>query len=216
MISEVQIILRILVAMGLGALIGWERERRGQPAGLRTHIILCIGSALAMILSINLAYPNNDPARLAAQVITGIGFLGAGAIFRYGTGVKGLTTATSLWTMGIIGLACGMGMFLVAAGTTILLLFVLYWVEKLEIRYIHQAVNFNVEVVAANRKGLLKDLKKILSEPPRSISTTQITRDMVEDVIEITFNVRSTNEDQTDDLVSRLSAVKNIKKIEIS
>jgi putative Mg2+ transporter-C (MgtC) family protein len=216
MISEVQIILRILVAMGLGALIGWERERRGQPAGLRTHIILCIGSALAMILSINLAYPNNDPARLAAQVITGIGFLGAGAIFRYGTGVKGLTTATSLWTMGIIGLACGMGMFLVAAGTTILLLFVLYWVEKLEIRYIHQAVNFNVEVVAANRKGLLKDLKKILSEPPRSISSTQITRDMVEDVVEITFNIRSTDEDQADDLVSRLSAVKNIKKIEIS
>jgi putative Mg2+ transporter-C (MgtC) family protein len=216
MISEVQIILRILVAMGLGALIGWERERRGQPAGLRTHIILCIGSALAMILSINLAYPNNDPARLAAQVITGIGFLGAGAIFRYGTGVKGLTTATSLWTMGIIGLACGMGMFLVAAGTTILLLFVLYWVEKLEIRYIHQAVNFNVVVVAANRKGLLKDLKKILSEPPRSISSTQITRDMVEDVVEITFNIRSTDEDQADDLVSRLSAVKNIKKIEIS
>ena len=216
MISEVQIILRILVAMGLGALIGWERERRGQPAGLRTHIILCIGSALAMILSINLAYPNNDPARLAAQVITGIGFLGAGAIFRYGTGVKGLTTATSLWTMGIIGLACGMGMFLVAAGTTILLLFVLYWVEKLEIRYIHQAVNFNVEVVAANRKGLLKDLKKILSEPPRSISSTQITRDMVEDVVEITFNIRSTDADQADDLVSRLSAVKNIKKIEIS
>jgi (p)ppGpp synthase/HD superfamily hydrolase len=93
---------------------------------------------------------------------------------------------------------------------------VLYWVEKLEIRYIHQAVNFNVEVVAANRKGLLKDLKKILSEPPRSISSTQITRDMVEDVVEITFNIRSTDEDQADDLVSRLSAVKNIKKIEIS
>lgn len=216
MISEVQILLRILIAMGLGALIGWERERRGQPAGLRTHIILCIGSALAMILSINLAYPNYDPARMAAQVITGIGFLGAGAIFRYGTGVKGLTTATSLWTMGIIGLACGMGMLLVAAGTTLLLLFVLYWVERFETRFIHQAVTFMVLVVANNRKGLLRDIKKVLSEPPRTITSTQITRDMVEDVVEITFNVRSTDEDQADELVGQLTAIKNIKKVEIN
>jgi putative Mg2+ transporter-C (MgtC) family protein len=216
MISETQILLRILVAMGLGALIGWERERIGQPAGLRTHIILCIGSALAMIISINIAYPNNDPARIAAQVVTGIGFLGAGAIFRYGTGVKGLTTATSLWTMGIIGMACGMGMFLVAAGTTVLLLFVLYWVEKFENRFIHQAVMFNVVVVAANRKGLLRDLKKILSIPPRAIKSTRLSRDIVEGQVEITFDVRSTDEDQADELVSSLSSVKNIKKIVIT
>jgi putative Mg2+ transporter-C (MgtC) family protein len=216
MISETQILLRILVAMGLGALIGWERERIGQPAGLRTHIILCIGSALAMIISMNIAYPNNDPARIAAQVVTGIGFLGAGAIFRYGTGVKGLTTATSLWTMGIIGMACGMGMFLVAAGTTVLLLFVLYWVEKFENRFIHQAVMFNVVVVAANRKGLLRDLKKILSIPPRAIKSTRLSRDIVEGQVEITFDVRSTDEDQADELVSSLSSVKNIKKIVIT
>jgi putative Mg2+ transporter-C (MgtC) family protein len=216
MITETQIIIRILVAMGLGALIGWERERIGQPAGLRTHIILCIGSALAMIISINLAYPNNDPARIAAQVVTGIGFLGAGAIFRYGTGVKGLTTATSLWTMGIIGMTCGMGMFIVAAGTTLLLLFVLYWVEKFEDRFIHQAVTYTVTVSAANRKGLLRDLKKILSEPPRSIASTQISRDMIEDQVQITFDVRSKDEDQADELVGKLSAIKGIKKIEIS
>ncbi len=216
MISEVQILLRILVAMSLGGLVGWERERRGQPAGLRTHIILCIGSALAMILSINIAYPNNDPARLAAQVITGIGFLGAGAIFRYGANVKGLTTATSLWTMGIIGLACGMGMLWVAAGTTLILLVVLYWVEKFEKRYIHQSVNFVVVVVANNRKGLLRDLKKVLSDPPRTITSTQITRDVVEDVVEITFNVRSTDEDQADEMVGQITGIKNIKKVEIT
>jgi putative Mg2+ transporter-C (MgtC) family protein len=216
MINETETLIRILVAMGLGALIGWDRERRGQPAGLRTHIILCIGSALAMILSINLAYPNNDPARMAAQVITGIGFLGAGAIFRYGTGVKGLTTATSLWTMGIIGLACGMGMLLVATGTTLVLLFVLYWVERFETRFIHQAVTFVVLVVANNRKGLLRDIKKVLSEPPRTITSTKITRDVVEDVVEITFNVRSTDEDQADEMVGQITGIKNIKKVEIS
>ncbi len=216
MINETETLIRILVAMGLGALIGWDRERRGQPAGLRTHIILCIGSALAMILSINLAYPNNDPARMAAQVITGIGFLGAGAIFRYGTGVKGLTTATSLWTMGIIGLACGMGMLLVATGTTLVLLFVLNWVERFETRFIHQAVTFVVLVVANNRKGLLRDIKKVLSEPPRTITSTKITRDVVEDVVEITFNVRSTDEDQADEMVGQITGIKNIKKVEIS
>jgi len=169
-----------------------------------------------MILSINIAYPNNDPARLAAQVITGIGFLGAGAIFRYGANVKGLTTATSLWTMGIIGLACGMGMLWVAAGTTLILLVVLYWVEKFEKRYIHQAVNFVVVVVANNRKGLLRDLKKVLSDPPRTITSTQITRDVVEDVVEITFNVRSTDEDQADEMVGQITGIKNIKKVEIT
>ncbi len=169
-----------------------------------------------MILSINLAYPNNDPARMAAQVITGIGFLGAGAIFRYGTGVKGLTTATSLWTMGIIGLACGMGMLLVATGTTLVLLFVLYWVERFETRFIHQAVTFVVLVVANNRKGLLRDIKKVLSEPPRTITSTKITRDVVEDVVEITFNVRSTDEDQADEMVGQITGIKNIKKVEIS
>ena len=95
--------------------MGLESERHNQPAGLRTHIILSIGSALAMCVSIDLAMqfqplvPNGDPARLAAQVISGIGFLGAGAIFRYGNSIKGLTTATSLWTVAIVGLACWRG-----------------------------------------------------------------------------------------------------------
>jgi len=124
-------------------------------------------------------------------VTTGIGFLGAGAIFRYGAGVKGLTTATSLWTMRIIGLACGMGIFLVAAGTSLLLLVVLCWVEKLDNRYIQQAVHFNVVVIATNRKGLLKDLKKIISGPLGSISSTQTSWDLVEGEVEITFNDRS-------------------------
>jgi len=102
MISETQFIIRILVAAALGAVVGLERERLNQPAGLRTHIILVIGAAMAMVLSANLGYlfarPGTpaDPARLAAQVISGIGFLGAGAILRYGFTVKGLTTATSL------------------------------------------------------------------------------------------------------------------------
>ena len=111
LISEGEILIRLGLAALLGMIVGFERERQNQPAGLRTHAILAIGSCLAMTVSINLAVqfvpyvPNGDPARLAAQVISGIGFLGAGAILRYGTNVKGLTTATSLWTVAIVGLA---------------------------------------------------------------------------------------------------------------
>ena len=104
MLTQYDVILRLLVAGILGGLIGFEREMHHQPAGLRTHIILVLGAALAMCMSINLSMQfhttasNGDPERLAAQVISGIGFLGAGAIFRFGAGVKGLTTASSLWT----------------------------------------------------------------------------------------------------------------------
>ncbi len=103
MISELEIVLRLGLSAVLGMVIGFDRERQNQPAGLRTHTILAIGSCLAMTISINLAIQyqpiaNGDPSRLAAQVVSGIGFLGAGAILRYGTNVKGLTTATSLWT----------------------------------------------------------------------------------------------------------------------
>lgn len=127
-ISEVQIILRVLVGAALGAAVGLERERQDQPAGLRTHMILVIGSTLAMVLSVNLGFlyarPGTpaDPARLAAQVISGIGFLGAGAILRYGLTVKGLTTATSLWTMAIVGMTVGAGYYLIGVFATALML----------------------------------------------------------------------------------------------
>ncbi|MBF0548461.1 MAG: MgtC/SapB family protein [Candidatus Riflebacteria bacterium] len=135
MLSETEIIVRLIISAFLGGLIGLEREAHSQPAGLRTHIILAVGSAIAMCISINLAIQfhsqttNGDPERLAAQVISGIGFLGAGAIFRYGTTVKGLTTASSLWTTAIIGLAVGAGYLNIGIVSTILVLFVLIGVS---------------------------------------------------------------------------------------
>ena len=141
MISQTDMLIRILIAAGLGALIGFERERKGQPAGLRTHIVLVVGSTLAMCLSINLAIDFTpgmvlgDPSRLAAQVLTGIGFLCAGAILRFGATVRGLTTAASLWTMAVVGLAVGAGYYLAASGVTALLLIVLSFVNWVESRY---------------------------------------------------------------------------------
>jgi len=98
-------------AFGLAALIGWERESPERPAGLRTHILVCLGSCLAMLLSKSLAGDRFDPARVAAQVITGVGFLGAGTVIRSGHMVRGLTTAASLWAIAVVGMAVGAGWY---------------------------------------------------------------------------------------------------------
>jgi putative Mg2+ transporter-C (MgtC) family protein len=120
------VVLRLALAAVLGAIIGYQRERVKKPAGLRTHMLICIGSALFTILSIYAFNAPNDPARVAAGIVTGIGFLGAGAIIRNREGmVVGLTTAASIWSIAAIGMAAGAGMYVVAAVSTVLALIVL-------------------------------------------------------------------------------------------
>lgn len=136
MIPQSEVFLRIGLAALLGAIIGLEREFDNQPAGLRTNIILVLGSCLAMILSIQISQQfvsqgiQGDPARLAAQVVTGIGFLGAGAILHSGFNIKGLTTAATIWTMAIVGLAVGSGHLYEAILVTVLLVLALSLVER--------------------------------------------------------------------------------------
>ena len=117
-----EILFRLLLAAILGALVGFEREVHGRPAGIRTYLILCLGSALIMVMSEYLSYglveklPMDtlrfDPARIAAQAVTGIGFLGAGVILRYKDTIRGLTTAACVWVVCAIGLAIGAGFYL--------------------------------------------------------------------------------------------------------
>ena len=119
-------VLRLLLATVLGAIIGYQRERAGKPAGLRTHILICIGAALFTIGSLHGFGAVADPARVAAGIVAGIGFLGAGAIIRRGEGiVEGLTTAATIWVVAAIGLAAGAGLYLVSVVTTAVILIVL-------------------------------------------------------------------------------------------
>ena len=170
MLSEPQIIFRLLAAAAFGALVGYERERNNQPAGLRTHIILVVGATLAMTLSINLAMefrplvPNGDPARLAAQVISGIGFLGVGAIIRYGANIKGLTTATSMWSMAVVGLVVGAGYYLIAAFTTGLLLFTLILINFFEKRFIKPVVTSQLTIIALDKREMLNKIRRVLEK----------------------------------------------------
>jgi len=137
MISETSVVIRILFSALLGGMIGIEREVHKHEAGLRTHILVCLGSTLIMLTSIYVfdIYKDIgvvDPSRIAAGVITGIGFIGAGAIIRYGMAVKGLTTAASLWVASAVGLAIGCGFYFAGIFSTIVVIFVLLFLRKFE------------------------------------------------------------------------------------
>jgi len=123
---EVEMVLRLLLAAALGAIIGYQRERAGKPAGLRTHILISVGAALFTIGSFYGFGAGADPSRVAAGIVVGIGFLGAGAIIRRGEGVvEGLTTAATIWAVAAIGLAAGAGLYIISAVTTAVILIVL-------------------------------------------------------------------------------------------
>src|SRR6266850_4684395 len=111
----IDVLLRLLLAAALGALLGLEREYRRKPAGLRTNILIAVGSALFAIVSIEIGGAGGTPDRIAAQIVTGIGFLGAGAILRGRLNVQGLTTAATIWVNAAIGIAAGAGLFAVAS-----------------------------------------------------------------------------------------------------
>jgi len=130
---------RLLLAAGLGSLVGAERERLAWTAGLRTHMLVCVGACLFMIVSafgfadvVSSYHVILDPSRVAAQVVSGIGFLGAGSILLRGDVVKGLTTAASLWSVAAIGLAVGGGLYAAAIASTIIILVILAGVKPLE------------------------------------------------------------------------------------
>ena len=216
MISEVQIILRLLAAAGFGAIIGLERERDNQPAGLRTHMILVIGSTLAMCLSINLAVSGDgDPARLAAQVISGIGFLGAGAILRYGFNVKGLTTATTLWSMAIVGLAVGYGYYLIGLVTTVLMLLTLTLINILEKKFIRTSVARTFIVQAVDRPGIVKDIRKVISRLSEKIITFTIQKNIKSKRLRISIAAHVKVGEKMENLTEAISAIEGVRALKI-
>jgi putative Mg2+ transporter-C (MgtC) family protein len=126
-------VISLLVAVVLGGAIGLERELRDKPAGLRTNILICLGSCIFTIISTSLS--GSDPGRIAAQIVTGIGFLGAGAIIHSGIGIQGLTTAAGIWVVASIGMACGAKMYSLALVAALLSLIVLLLLPPFEKKF---------------------------------------------------------------------------------
>jgi putative Mg2+ transporter-C (MgtC) family protein len=118
--------LRILLAAVLGAIVGWQREKAHRPAGLRTHILISMGAALFTVVSVSTAaFPTADPSRIAAGIVTGVGFIGAGTILHRTRFIEGLTTAASIWVIAAVGMAAGAGLYVISAITTLIVFVVL-------------------------------------------------------------------------------------------
>jgi len=168
-IDPLHLSIRLLLALIVGGLIGIEREMSSSAAGLRTHILVCVGATLIMLISI---YGFNafvdetnvriDPSRLAAQVVSGIGFLGAGTILITGNVIKGLTTAASLWVVAAIGLAIGAGFYYPAIFTCILVLISLWVLNKAEKRFLNTKKQVLCKVHVSDQIGIMGRLSGII------------------------------------------------------
>lgn len=166
MISDMDTAVRLILSILLGGLVGYERQASNKAAGLRTHVLVCMGSCLIMILSMNVyrtveGLTNADPARLAAQVISGIGFLGAGTIMKEGPLVTGLTTAASIWVVSAIGLAVGFGYYVGAILATLLAFATLTVLYHFELR-LKARSKVTLVVTMVNDRSKIEELCQIL------------------------------------------------------
>ena len=213
-------IIGILTAAALSSLIGLEREIHGQPAGLRTHMILGVGAALAAALSIlysqQFSNPDlpSDPARIVAQVVSGVGFLGAGAILRFGVTIKGLTTASSLWTTAIIGIACGSGFFELAITTACLVFVILTIIDKIERYFLTTYKTRTFKVSLEDRPGIVHDVKLILEEQKvRILSLNASMPDKT--TLELSLIIRTPSDLQMDTLIGSVNKLDAAQSMEI-
>lgn len=198
-ITYTEISIRLAVAALFGAIIGLERERKNWVAGLRTHMLVCVGAALTMMVS---AYGFEDvmgarnivldPSRIAAQVISGIGFIGAGTILFLKQGiVRGLTTAAGLWTVAAIGLATGGGMYFAAMMTTALVLVILLIIQPLEKRFTKRFRHRKLKITTCNKAKSIQIVKEVL-QGESSVSSCAVEKS--EDQYILSFSFENINE----------------------
>lgn len=209
---EIEIILKILLAAMLGGIIGLERELSHKEAGLRTNILIAVGSALITVLSFRIAGrgAGADPARLAAQIVSGIGFLGAGAIIQARFAVHGLTTAATIWTVAAIGIAVGSGFYLLAFLVALLVVFVLT-VFKLLLDLIEkQKRNYVYLITTEERAALLVDLRRLLTELNIRYSSARLNRRNGSYEFEIVF---TTSENKNRDFLEKVMLLAGVKEV---
>jgi putative Mg2+ transporter-C (MgtC) family protein len=194
MLPTIDIILRLVVAAALGSLIGFERERQSWAAGLRTHMLVSVGACLFMIVSSFgfadiLGHPNVvlDPSRVAAQVVSGIGFLGAGAILLRGEVVRGLTTAASVWSVAAVGLAVGGGLYIAAVAATLIILVILAGIKPIEEKFRERKQTFELAILADHGALSLDLLRATLGERTRRVKQFVVHRSEAADQDDVTI-----------------------------
>lgn len=167
-------IVRLLVAAILGGIIGLERQLRHKPAGLRTNMFICFGAAMFTVLSRQLAGTDDDSTRIAAQIIPGIGFIGAGSILHSRGSVTGLTTAATLFVVASVGMAVGGGLYITAVFATVLILVALALLGNLEGRFALKTAITSFEVTGANVEAMLREVNRILEAEKLTMHNVQL------------------------------------------
>jgi putative Mg2+ transporter-C (MgtC) family protein len=202
--------MRLLVAMVLGGLVGMERQTRGRAAGLRTNILVCLGSAAIIVAFQKLSLELNvgsesairmDPARVAAGVITGIGFLGAGTIVKSNDFVRGLTTAASIWVVSAIGVTVGLGEYVISVALTLLVLLTLYVLHRLPVKGDHY---FSLRLRWTGDLGLLSEVTAQLLEERAHIKNRSVVRHPNTGQCSATLGLRIRNKDRDTAIFDRL------------
>ncbi len=211
-------LLPLLVGAICGGVVGLEREHGNHPAGLRTHVLVAVGSALIMQVSLTMwemtgfgANGNGDPGRIAAQVVSGIGFLGAGTIMREGVNIRGLTTAASVWTVAGVGLAVGAQMYMEAIAATALVVLTLRALSVVERRWISKAGDRTIIVYVTDTPGRLGALATIVGRNGANIKGVSMRSGQMPGTVEISFSVRMPARTQdTTQLIGDLMATEGV------
>lgn len=227
--NEVQMVLRLVLATVLGGMVGIERGKGDRPAGLRTHVLVCVGSTLFMLVSIfgfgdttpvhttvdDLGV-RRDSARIAAQVVSGIGFLGAGTIIHEGLSVKGLTTAATMWMVSAIGLAVGSGMYIVSIASTVLTLVVLTvlhsWEKQIGLR--GKTATRLIVARVQNRPGIITDVTNYLSINGVKLKSLNVKSGDRDSFLELELFVKYNPEVDNMEIISGLHEIEGFMSLE--
>ncbi|GAQ25236.1 MgtC/SapB family protein [Tepidanaerobacter syntrophicus] len=217
LLSNAELTIRLVLSLVLGGIIGLERETTNKPAGFRTHILVCMGSAVIMLTSIFIfsqfqGKTNVDPTRIPAQVVSGIGFLGAGTIIREGASVKGLTTAASLWAVSAIGLAIGAGFYYGATLATFMMLLTLMTFNKLDQLILKKRFLQMLFVVIDDSPGQLGKIGSCLGEMNISIRNIKM-ESLDENRLMITLMIPKINRLEFEEIKQKLQEIGGVYEV---
>ncbi len=217
---EWEYMLRLVVACMCGACVGFERSRRFKDAGVRTHVMVTLGAALVMVVSKYgfqdvQAFENLkvDASRIAANVVSGVGFLGAGVIFFKGSSIKGLTTAAGIWTTAGIGLALGSGMYFVGIMSTVIVIIAQFFLHRI-LKSVDSFSTSELSVSLDNEPGAIEEFKAMLEKEKLVIQTCKIIKNTEEGTITFKATVRVPHDMEFEDFIKIIENNHRIKSIE--
>ena len=221
---KLELIARLILASFLGGFIGLEREVHGRAAGFRTHLLVSLGSCLFVITSIffyelygntsRTSPPGVDPGRVAAQVVTGIGFLGAGAIIRDRASIRGLTTAACLWIAAAIGLACGIGLYVIAPFVTLLAVGSLLLLKKVENRLKKDTYSC-IKVWSDDINNQMEKIEELLADCQSKLFNAIVEKDVKNREIFLAFETKLGTREAANKLLGKIVGITGVRKVRI-